>query len=220
MAIEDRTDRFRKPTGHVHKRSAMSAMALPAMLLLEQVGLFPGAAQWAAEAVEQLKKRRDQVVSSQDPTEAVANRIGSTFPVLHGAHAMGSTAAKHWKTQINLNAKTLALSATYPDLCHGEVSAWGQNGDVTRQLFTLVNLRHDAEHPQVSRSFELVSEALREVVAGIVEVRAEGESDLAQLLDLCMFGDFVSLHLARDSGVDPGPVPAVSDLASQLGSTA
>ena len=92
------------------------------------------------------------------------------------------------------------------------MAGWGLNGDATRQLITLVNLRHDAEHPQVSRRFDLVTEALREVMADVVEVRAAGEGDLAQLLDLALVGDVVSLHLAGHEGVDPGPVPVVDDI--------
>ena len=88
----------------------------------------------------------------------------------------------------------------------------GPNGDATRQLITLVNLRHDAEHPQVSRRFDLVTEALREVMADVVEVRAPGEGDLAQLLDLALVGDMVALELACHEGVDPGPVPVVDDI--------
>jgi glucose/mannose-6-phosphate isomerase len=79
-----------------------------------------------------------------------------------------------------------------------------------------VNLRHDAEHPQVVRRFELVAEILREVVADIIEVRAEGEGDLAQLLDLILVGDFVSLHLAAQEGIDPGPVPVLDEIKDRL----
>ena len=92
------------------------------------------------------------------------------------------------------------------------MAGWGQNGDATRQLITLVNLRHDAEHPQVGRRFDLVADVLREVVADIVEVRAAGEGDLAQLLDLALIGDFVSLHLAGHEGIDPGPIPVLDEL--------
>ncbi len=118
--------------------------------------------------------------------------------------------------QINENAKTPAFFNVYPELCHNELAGWGQNGDATRQLITLVNLRHDAEHPQVSRRFDLVAEVLREVVADIIEVRAAGEGDLAQLLDLAMIGDFVSLHLAAQEGIDPGPIPVLDELKAQL----
>jgi glucose/mannose-6-phosphate isomerase len=96
------------------------------------------------------------------------------------------------------------------------VAGWGQHGDATRQLISLVNLRHDAEHPQVSRRFDLVVEVLREVMADVIEVRASGEGDLAQLLDLALIGDFVSLHLAGNEGIDPGPIPVLDDIKVQL----
>jgi glucose/mannose-6-phosphate isomerase len=79
-----------------------------------------------------------------------------------------------------------------------------------------VSLRHDFEHPQVGRRFELVGTLLEEVVADVLEVRAEGEGQLAQLLDLIMVGDFTSLHLAFKEGVDPGPTPALDDLKAAL----
>jgi glucose/mannose-6-phosphate isomerase len=131
---------------------------------------------------------------------------------------VGAAAAQRWKTQINENAKSPAFSSAQPELCHNEVCGWGQHGDVTRQILTLVQLRHDGEHPQVSRRFLLVEELMREVVAGIVAVRAEGDGDLAQLLDLILMGDFVSLWLAAQEGIDPGPVPVLVDLKQQLAS--
>ncbi len=68
----------------------------------------------------------------------------------------------------------------------------------------------------MARRFELVAEVLREVVADIIEVRAEGEGDLAQLFDLAIVGDFVSLHLAAAEGIDPGPIPVLNDLKRHL----
>jgi glucose/mannose-6-phosphate isomerase len=103
-----------------------------------------------------------------------------------------------------------------PELCHNEVAGWGQHGDVTRQVLSLIKLRHDNEHPQIMRRFELVDDLVREVVAGIEEVRAEGEGDLAQLLDLILFGDFVSLHMAYQEGIDPGPVDALVQVKQRL----
>ena len=197
-------------------RAALGAMAIPPLVVLEDIGLFPGASQWVALAVDQLKDRRDRLVLPGSMAEDLARRIGRTIPLVHGAQAIGAAAALRWKAQINENAKSPAFWAVYPELCHNEIAGWGQHGDVTRQVITLVNLRHDAEHPQVVRRFDFVADVLREVVADIVEVRAEGEGDLAQLLDLVLIGDFVSLHLAAREGVDPGPVPVLEDLKHRL----
>jgi glucose/mannose-6-phosphate isomerase len=125
---------------------------------------------------------------------------------------LGGVAAQRWKNQVNENAKAPAFAATSPELCHNEICGWGQHGDMTRQVFTLVELRHDEEHPQESRRFELVRDIMAEVVHDVVEVRAAGEGPLAQLFDLTLVGDFVSLHLAAQEGIDPGPVPAKDEV--------
>jgi glucose/mannose-6-phosphate isomerase len=204
------------PSSIPQPRAALGAMAVPALIILEEIGLFPGAAQWVAQAVEQLSRRRDALIRPGSLAEELAGRIGRRIPLFYGAHALGATAALRWKTQVNENAKSPAFSNVFPELCHNEIAGWGQHGDVTRQLMTLVNLRHDAEHPQVVRRIAFVSELLREAVADVVDVRGEGEGDLAQLLDLILVGDFVSLHLAAREGIDPGPVPVLGDLKRRL----
>jgi glucose/mannose-6-phosphate isomerase len=204
------------PGGIPQPRAALGAMAIPPLVVLEEIGLFPGATRWVELAVEQLARRRDLLVAPGNLAEKVARSIGRTIPLIHGAQALGAAAALRWKNQVNENAKSPAFTGVYPELCHNEIAGWGQNGDVTRQVMTLVNLRHDAEHPQVVRRFDLVADLLREVVADIVEVRAVGEGDLAQLLDLILVGDFVSLHLAAQEGIDPGPVPVLDELKNRL----
>ncbi len=199
-------------------RTAVAAMSIPPLVVLEDLGLFRGARAWIAEAVEHLKRRRDALVAAGEGGEpaAVARSIGRTWPLMHGGGGVGATAAQRWKTQINENAKAPAFWSTQPELCHNEVCGWGQHGDVSRQLLTVVQLRHDGEHPQVSRRFELVAELMREVVADVIEVRAQGEGDLAQLFDLILTGDLTSWWLATAEGIDPGPVPVLVDLKAQL----
>jgi glucose/mannose-6-phosphate isomerase len=133
------------------------------------------------------------------------------MPLVFGAGPLGAAAAQRWKTQVNENAKAPAFASGLPELCHNEIVGWGQHGDMTRQVFTLVELRHDEEHPQEARRFELMRDVMAEVVHDVIEVQAEGEGPLAQLLDLVLFGDFVSLHMAEQEGIDPGPEP-VTDI--------
>jgi glucose/mannose-6-phosphate isomerase len=199
-------------------RAALAAMAFPPLVVLEDLGLLRGESYWVDAALDQLRRRRDQLAVAGDTSEAaeVARRIGRTIPLIHGGGAVGATAAQRWKTQVNENAKAPAFWAAQPELCHNEVCGWGQHGDVTRQVITAIALRHDGEHPQVGRRFELVSEILREVVADVIEVHAEGDGDLAQLMDLIFFGDYVSLWMAAEAGIDPGPVPVLVDLKVQL----
>ena len=197
-------------------RAAIGAMAVPPLVVLEEIGLFPGAGEWIGRAVDQLKRRRAQLSRSGNPAEELARRIGRTIPLVYGGGAVGATAALRWKNQFNENAKVPAFWAAQPELCHNEICGWGQHGDLTRQVFTVVDLRSDSDHPQVTRRFDLVDEIVREVVAGVESVQAAGEGELAQLLDLVLFGDVVSLHLAAQEGIDPGPVPVLAELKALL----
>ena len=197
-------------------RAALGALVTPPLVALERVGLFPGATQWIALALEQLRRRREVLLGDDSPAREIARRIGRTIPVIHGGGALGATAAQRWKTQINENGKAPAFWSAQPELCHNEVVGWGQNGDVTRQMLSLVQLRHTAEHPQVDRRHQLVGESMQEFVADVIEVRAEGEGDLAQILDLVLVGDFVSLEMAFAEGIDPGPISAIDELKAAL----
>ena len=176
------------PTDIPQPRAALGAMAVPPLVLLEEIGLFPGAAQWVDQAVTSSGSAATELIRPGSQAEEVARRIGRTIPLVHSSGDLGAAAALRWKAQVNENAKSPAFFNVYPELCHNEVAGWGQHGDATRQLITLVNLRHDAEHPQVSRRFDLVVDVLREVVADVIEVRAAGEGDLAQLFDLALIG--------------------------------
>lgn len=210
----------RVPPGIPQPRTGLGALSVPPLMALEAIGLFPGATAWIAAAVEQLQRRRDQLLAPGNVAEELARTIGRTVPLLHGGGAIGSVAASRWKASLNENAKVPAFWNTQPELCHNEVSGWGQHGDVTRQLVTLVGLRHDFEHPQVMRRFELTYRLLEEAVASVREVHAEGEGELAQLLDLILVGDVTSIRLALQEGVDPGPIPAQDHIKHALATSA
>lgn len=198
-------------------RAGIGAVSAPLLVACEEIGLLPGASRAIEAAVEQLSARRRGLVARDGgPAAEIARIIGRTIPLVYGAAPAGAPAAKRWKTQVNENAKSPAFHASQPELCHNEICGWGLQGDVTRQVVTIVDLRTAYDHPRVAARFDLVDELVREAVAGIVTVHAEGSGVLAQLFDLVMLGDFVSLHLAVHEGVDPGPIPILVDLKEKL----
>jgi glucose/mannose-6-phosphate isomerase len=78
-------------------------------------------------------------------------------------------------------------------------------------------LRHGFEHEQLDERFELTRSIIEETLVQVLEVRAEGEGRLAQLLDLMYVGSWASCYLALDHDVDPGPIDAISQLKNALG---
>jgi glucose/mannose-6-phosphate isomerase len=197
-------------------RAALGAMVAPVLAVAEDAGVLVGARDELAAAVAQLKRRTDALSRPNNQAQELARAIGRTWPLVYGAGPLGAVAALRWKNQVNENAKAPAFHHVLPEVCHNELCGWGQHGDVTRQVLTLVELRHGFEGADVARRFELMDDQMLEVVADICVVEAEGDGPLAQLMDLVLVGDVTSLHLAADAGVDPGPIPALDAMKAGL----
>lgn len=202
-------------------RAALGALVAPIYVTLFRMGVLPSAHESLVSAQEQLARRRDACAPGVDAprnvAREVARKIGRTIPLCYGGGALGGVAAYRWKCDVNENAKAPAYSAQYPELDHNEICAWGQHGDVTRQLFTVVELRHAFEHEQLDARFRFTREIIDEAVHQVLEVRAEGTSRLAQLLDLMYAGDLTTTYLALANDVDPGPIAAIQELKARLG---
>ncbi|MCY3805916.1 MAG: bifunctional phosphoglucose/phosphomannose isomerase [bacterium] len=197
-------------------RAGFAAMAAPVLALLEDLGFFPGASEWLARAAEQLRRRRSQLGEDPNPALRLAREIEGTIPVVYGPGGIGEVAARRWKAQFNENAKTPAFSAALPEMTHNEIAGWGAFDELTAPAFSAVQLRHDFEPPQVATTFDFLDDHLTDAVREVYEVRAGGDGPIAQIMDLMLFGDYVSLHLAALRGMDPGPIPAITELKAAL----
>ena len=197
-------------------RAGIAAVSVPPIVLLEQLGLLPGASGQLDAASAQLHARRDALVADDREVVRLAAHIDRTMPLVYGGGPIGEVAAVRWKNQINENAKAPAFAHSVPELMHNEICGFGQHGDMTRQVFSLIELRHSGEHAQVERRFQLLRPLLDEVVHDRFVIEAQGEGPLAQLFDLVLYGDLWSLHVAFHEGVDPGPIPVLIDLKAAL----
>jgi glucose/mannose-6-phosphate isomerase len=207
------------PAEFPQPRTAFGALCVPPLVVLERLGLLEGAEALLRDAADELARSRDQLVVGGGAAEQLAQRIGATIPLLHGAPGPTGVAAMRWKTQVNENAKAPALFSLQPELCHNEVAGWHQLADVTRTALTAVQLRYPGEHPQVARRMEAVKQLMTPSVANVIEVRTDAAEDVTALFDLVLLGDFVSLHLSAAAGIDPGPVPVLDDLKRRVASS-
>ena len=69
----------RVPKNIPQPRAAIGALAIPPIAILEEMGLFPGAGQWITYAIDQLKRRRDELQTPGNAAEKLAeNSVGSS----------------------------------------------------------------------------------------------------------------------------------------------
>lgn len=197
------------PGGGIVERLAVAPLVVRALQVLEQLGAYAESAATGSAAADQLAARWATLADGGGPMAKLARRVGRTLPLVYGSDPLAGTAAERWKDQVNLSAKAASFAGSLPGLADAEVSGWGQHGDMTRQVFSLVTLRHDAEADGVDADVVRMHTMLDEVVHEWHEVRGEGAGTLAQILDLVFQGDVFAFHLAQELEIDPGPTAAV-----------
>lgn len=199
------------PVDHAHRlqRTALPAALVTVLHALEQLGHHSEVESSVAAAVAQLERRRTELTGADSPAARLARRIGRTLPLVYGGDAATGAVAERWKQQVNLGAKTASFANALPGLGADELAGWGQHGDMTRQVFSLVVLRHDHEPAGTGDRMARVYDLIDEVVHERHVVEADGDGMLAQVLDLVFWGDVCSHHLAQELEIDPGPTDVV-----------
>ncbi|MGB9113038.1 MAG: SIS domain-containing protein, partial [Acidimicrobiales bacterium] len=172
--------------------------------VLEMAQLAQGVATMLDEAADRARARM-----YPGSGEELARRLGRTFPFLVGAPGVGLAAARWWQAEMAANARVIAHAESTTEYSDALLAGFGQSGDVTRQVATLVLLRCASDPPESAAVFAAIEAWLAEAVADIVSVEGEGPRPLAQLVDLAVLGDLASVALAAIEGIDPGPAPVI-----------
>ncbi len=208
-------------------RAAVGALSVAPLMALEGAGLLHGVAGWVRSAVTQLRARQAHapVSDAAGALDDIVNAIGqgALLPVFYGGGAVGAVAAGRAKAQVNENAKIPAYAGTMPELCHNELAGWDQLGaDDEGSPMAVVALRHDYEHPQLRRRYDFTRTVLGggRIAVPYAELRAAGDSPMAQLFDLICQVDTLSLRIAAAAQRDPGPIPLLTELKTYLASIA
>ena len=143
---------------------------------------------------------------------AIVRQIDRTMVLAIGAGAMGGVVARRLACQIEENAKTLAFPLRLPDLAYSTIAGFGQGGDITRQVFTVLSFHRPSDDRVDVRRRALLDDVLDEQVASRHDVVLSDGGALVELLHGAAIADLVSLGLAAQVGIDPGPVPAIVEM--------
>jgi len=207
---------IRAPTGY-HPRAAIAFMFIPILKILTEMLIYDSDVA-IIDTVEELKKLRDrircEVPTEKNPAKTIARKIKGKIPVIYG-HSIYNAVANRWHTQINENAEVMAWYGAFPEMNHNEIVGW--KGDDKSDEFIPILLRHKDENERIDRRIELTKELVFEKKCSeVIELYAEGETQLARILYLIYFGDYISIYLALLYGRDPSPVKIIDELKKRL----
>ncbi len=196
------------PSG-MQPRAAIAYLLFPLAKMLEKLGII-GKQDFAdvIEVVEILRNRLKMDVDNGNVAKHIAYEIEG-FPVIYGYGVLASI-AKRWRHQLNENAKMPSFNFSVPECNHNEIEAWeGKAGN-----FTCIFLR-GIEGEEIAKRFEFMKKVYGEK-SKVIEVYAEGRSDLAKAISLLYIGDFVSIYRAILNKVNPAPVNLIMELKKEL----
>lgn len=201
-------------------RASLGYLTLPLLGALVKMGLVAEMQDDVDEAVAVLTDLAERChrkrTIEENPAKDLAQRIMNNVPVVYGGHGVGATAAYRFKCDLNEYGKTPAFWNQFPELDHNEIAGWKNLAELTSSRFVLIHLRDPEEHERVALRFEITRELIRANIGEVVELHAEGTSDLARVLSLIFVTQLAAIYVGLAYTVDPGPVEIIEKLKSEL----
>ena len=140
--------------------------------------------------------------------ERLAARIGTRLPWILATRDL-SPVARRWTTQFEENAKRLALWAVLPESLHNAIVAWDAVPRREASRYIAIRLEGAGDSPVAHERFEYLGALLTRKKIPVVSVRFDASDRLERLLSAVQWGDYLSLALAAQEGVDPLPIDAI-----------
>jgi glucose/mannose-6-phosphate isomerase len=164
---------------------------------------------------ERLARLIPQYASARGPAAVIARRLGARLPVIYAENSFAGL-ARRWKTQIEENAKRLAVFDEIPEVLHNSIVGWDAASRAEAARFGVVLLEWVGALPATRRGFEYLERLLAHRGATAVPVPLDAEDRLEAIGSGISLGDYVSLFLADRRGVDPLPIEAIGRLKTAL----
>ena len=215
LATSRRLPHVRLPGG-LMPRMALGYLFFALARVLTDVDLRVATDAELSEVVTSLESLAHELgparATAQNEAKRLALAIGDRLPAIYGGPATGAVAYR-WKTDLEENAKLLALAGTVPEMNHNEIEAW--RGPAARSRH-LVFLREDGEPHEIARRFAMLHDLIVPAAGGVSECWARGTGRAARLLTLAYVGMWMSYYAALARGVDPWPVPLLDEVKRRL----
>lgn len=200
-------------------RAAAAWLFAPVALVLGQMGILPGVENEIKETVAVLKQMRDFLNPTVDVpvnlARVIAGKTRDNIPVIWGTTGVSEVAAQRWKAQINENAKSPAYYNIFPELNHNEIVGFEVPQEILQRQVYII-LRDDGDYERIKKRIEISKNIIKNQVKSIIEIHSRGESYLARVFSLIYVGDYASVYLALEYGINPTPVKMIDYLKDQL----
>ncbi len=210
------------PIGRIHADGMPRAVMVESMMLLMGIltncGLLSDIDTMAARlpdfAREQVGRFDADVPEAENPAKRLARSLRGRVPVVMGAGALAPV-ARRWKAQFNENGDQWAVIDELPEFNHNTIQGI-RLPSAAADLLHVVQLASEDDVLRTRRQADIGGRLVAETGIPVTVVSAEGDSSLARLMSLVIYGDFVSYYVAMLNEVDPTGIPLIAELKARL----
>lgn len=184
------------------------------LAMFQRLGFIPDQKEAVDSALAAMTRSQQHlkadVPASKNPAKRYAGQLMGRWTTIMGSGSL-NVVARRWKGQINVLAKAGANFESLPEADHtslvGTVNPQETLNAHTMTLF----LRSDSDHPRNRLRSDITRQAFMLEGLNTDVVDARGDTPLAHMWTLILFGDYMAYYLAMGYGVDPTPIHALVD---------
>ncbi|MCL4529604.1 MAG: bifunctional phosphoglucose/phosphomannose isomerase [Chloroflexi bacterium] len=187
--------------------------------LLARLNLIPDLSKDLMDAVNEMKKSQEHiradVPAAANPAKREAGQLMGRWVTVFGAGILAPV-ARRIKTQLNEVAKAAANFEFLPEANHNTLAGTINPEEVLMPHTMNLFLRAPSDHPRNRKRLDLTKQAFMLEGLNTDFLDARGDSPLAHMWTMILFGDYMAYYLSMAYGVDPTPIEALSNFKEAM----
>ncbi|MGA7194270.1 MAG: bifunctional phosphoglucose/phosphomannose isomerase [Anaerolineales bacterium] len=189
------------------------------LALFTRLKLIPDPTKDLNEAIDVMKKSQEhwraEIPAAHNAAKRYAGQLMGRWVTVFGAGALAPI-ARRFKTQINEVAKAGANFEFLPEADHNTLAGTIHPEEVLMPHMMELFLRAPSDHPRNRKRIDLTKHAFMLEGINTDFLDARGDSLLAHMWTLILFGDYMAYYLAIAYGVDPTPIQALDNFKVEM----
>jgi len=205
-----------------HKGQPRAAVGFSFGLLLamfQRLGLVDDQSDVVMEAVTAMKRSQEfwkaDVPAAKNPAKRYAGQLMGRWVTIVASGMLGPV-ARRWKGQLNEIAKAGANFEVLPEADHNTLAGTINPQETLNAHTMTMFLNAPSEHPRNKLRSDLTRKAFMLEGLNTDFIKGRGNSPLAHMWTLILFGDYMAYYLAMGYGVDPTPIQALVDFKQAM----
>ena len=158
---------------------------------------------------------RADVPAVNNSAKRYAGQLMGRWVTVMGAGILAPV-ARRWKGQINEIAKAGANFEFLPEADHNTLAGTLHPEEVLNPHTMTLFLRSPSDHPRNRLRSDLTKQIFMVEGLNTDYLDARGDTPLAHIWTLILFGDYMAYYLAMAYGVDPTPVEALVNFKNAM----